>query len=350
MTDVDTEAEPVPHEARRRRAERNRRRHEIIRAGLVAGPWLWFLLRNVPVSDYLAMVLPLVVGAGLWVCFVFGASALSQRRYVRWALAGLVSWFVFGGVALFGPRYPQATAAPLNPIRMLAANAALNDESVAAALDADPSVELLVVAEPSERTAALLQDRFPYVTGILNVVVASDFPLTPVHDDADELFRRARALRLQVGRPSDPFILYATHLPKAGADLAPWTRVVDGAHVEFATAGTLTAKAHRQLAADLAARAKQEPLPTVLAGDFNSPDRAGDYRALAKGRVDALRSGWAGGTSTRTVLIRTLSLRIDHILLPPGWCAVDGHRVALPGSDHWGVTSTVGVCPAKARR
>ena len=347
MTDVDERAgtlpEMVPEPMTTIRPRRWRRRASAL--AWVVSPWLWFVVRDLDARfDYLAMVLPLVVGLALWAVSVVGAVALwTKRRHVRWVTVTLFSWLVFGLVAMFGPRYPQPTGRPTNPIRILSANVARDTAGVVEALEADKNVELLVLSEPGTLSPAL-RKRFPYVRQNSSVVVASAYPLAVALDTNDGLFRRARGMRLTVQRPGTPFVLYAVHLPKAGADLAPWKRVVDGAHVEFATDGTLTAAAHRQLAADLAELAARESLPAVLAGDLNSPDRAGDYRALAAGRVDAMRDGWAGGTSIRTMLIRSLSLRIDHILIPKNWCADDATRVRLPGSDHSGIVATIGVC------
>jgi endonuclease/exonuclease/phosphatase (EEP) superfamily protein YafD len=39
-----------------------------------------------------------------------------------------------------------------------------------------------------------------------------------------------------------------------------------------------------------------------------------------------------------------LLLRIDHVFVPGDWCADDGGRFPLTGSDHRGVKVTVGPC------
>jgi hypothetical protein len=60
------------------------------------------------------------------------------------------------------------------------------------------------------------------------------------------------------------------------------------------------------------------------------------------GLTDAMRSGWTGPTSVTQW--RLLLLRIDHLLVGPRWCGDASRRFELPGSDHDGVTATVGPC------
>jgi hypothetical protein len=74
--------------------------------------------------------------------------------------------------------------------------------------------------------------------------------------------------------------------------------------------------------------------------------RRPDYRLLVDGAglTDAMRDGWAGPTSVTTW--RAFLLRIDHLLVGPGWCGDAPRRFALPGSDHDGITATIGPCAA----
>lgn len=319
-------------------------------AAVVGLPWLWFAVRDLDARlDYAALVLPLLAVVGLLSALAGLLAACVRRRFRACAVACVASWFLFGLLSTIGPRYARPTARPTNPVRILAANVADREDSVLAALQADDRIDVVVLSESTGRLAPALRARLPYVHTVnvatTGLTVASRYPLQQVDGVDDDLFRRGRGVRFIVDQPGEPFMLYAFHLPKAGADLAPWSRFVDAPDVEYATYGTLGAAAHRALAAELRRSAEAERLPTVVAGDFNSSDRGGDYRALVRGRRDAMRSAFASGTSRRTALIRALSLRIDHLVVPNDWCAADAGRVELPGSDHWGIVASVGRCP-----
>ena len=98
----------------------------------------------------------------------------------------------------------------------------------------------------------------------------------------------------------------------------------------------------RQLTDAIAAEAD----PVILAGDLNMTDRAAGYRLLADQMHDAMRTGWWAASTYRHGIWRNLSLRIDHLFVPADWCAVDSKTFGVPGSDHRGIESTVGPCPA----
>ena len=85
-------------------------------------------------------------------------------------------------------------------------------------------------------------------------------------------------------------------------------------------------------------------MPVVVAGDLNTSDRARDYRVLIDdaGLTDAMLDNWAGPTQIGHWA--TLLVRIDHLLVSPGWCGDDSSRYPIPASDHRGIISTVGPC------
>jgi endonuclease/exonuclease/phosphatase family metal-dependent hydrolase len=85
----------------------------------------------------------------------------------------------------------------------------------------------------------------------------------------------------------------------------------------------------------------------VVAGDLNSPDRAPDYRALVArgGLIDAMRAEWAAPTSVGKWM--PLLVRIDHVLVSAGWCGDGARRFPLPGSDHAGITVSIGPCAGR---
>jgi endonuclease/exonuclease/phosphatase (EEP) superfamily protein YafD len=141
-------------------------------------------------------------------------------------------------------------------------------------------------------------------------------------------------MRAAVAAPA-PFVLYAMHVPK------PWWSGSGGYWT--------TPAEHHRLVETVAAQIAREPGPVVLAGDLNSTDRARDYRLLVgAGLTDAMRAGWAGPTSV--TVFRALLLRIDHLLVGPGWCGEASRRFTLPRSDHDGITATVGPCAVTPAR
>lgn len=102
-------------------------------------------------------------------------------------------------------------------------------------------------------------------------------------------------------------------------------------------------RTHRRLVDALADAVVSEDLPVVVAGDLNLVDRTGGYRAITDVLDDGLRSGWVGPTSLKRQT-KLLLARIDHVFIPPRWCAADGKTFTMRGSDHRGVVTTIGPC------
>ena len=136
-------------------------------------------------------------------------------------------------------------------------------------------------------------------------------------------------LRVAVDAPT-PFVLYAMHVPR------PWW--TGGGSYQA------TPAEHRRLVVALADRVAREPGPVVVAGDLNSTDRGRDYRLLVDdtGLTDVMREGWTGPTSVTQW--QAFLLRIDHLMVGPGWCGEGPRRFPLAGSDHDGITAGVGPC------
>ncbi|WP_298798739.1 endonuclease/exonuclease/phosphatase family protein [uncultured Pseudonocardia sp.] len=175
--------------------------------------------------------------------------------------------------------------------------------------------------------------RLPYrETGLggPDVAVFSRFPIRRLEGPGPAL----PGLRVQVDAPAGPFVVYGLHVPR------PWLTDEGGYQATVAE--------HHAIMTALAARIAAEPGPVVVAGDLNSSDRGRDYRLLVGPTqlVDAARAGAVSYTSTGKWL--PLLLRIDHLLVGPGWCGEGARQIGLPGSDHRGVTATVGPCVGSA--
>lgn len=286
-------------------------------------PWSWFVLRDVlgDVGDVLAILLVPIVVIGVVVELL-----LAARRH-RWWLAVAASTLLFGATAVVTPWLPAPTG-PVTAGRgldIVSANIEGGTDPVPALLTASPDV--LVVAEMTAAAEPLLDPRYRYRVVALDgpsVAVYSRFPMRVLDRPSAVL----PGLRVEITGPAGPFVLYGLHVPR------PW---FSGSGGYQATVGE-----HHAIVSALAARVTTETLPTVLAGDLNSPDRGRDYRLLDTTMTDVMRESPTSWTSTGKWV--PLLVRIDHIFVTPGWCGAASHHVALPGSDHNGVAATIGPC------
>jgi endonuclease/exonuclease/phosphatase (EEP) superfamily protein YafD len=127
-----------------------------------------------------------------------------------------------------------------------------------------------------------------------------------------------------------PFELWALHLPKPSLNTDRDSQARPGAHGR-----TLDRIRHV---------IREASLPVVVAGDLNLVDRGRGYQMLTADLDDASRSAWGGPTAKRSWL-PLLFPRVDHILMPHGWCADRAARFDVTGSDHRGVRARLGPCP-----
>ena len=308
----------------RAKAERRRPRPPwmswVVPLAVAALPWAWFLVRDVgPSMDVVAFGLPL--GAAIVALLVFGVAMLSDMRI---ALASL-SLLLLAVTVTVGPRLPQRTAPPVDPLRLVSANTFVDNAQPADAARAiaaqNPGVVVAVetrqsVFEALER--ALPGDDVVHV-GHLNVFSAWPVRELP-HAPSIPI---GSAIRVEVERPGAPFVLYAIHLAN------PLHEVSFSQHANGI---------RRLLRA-----AEAERLPVVLAGDLNMSDRTTSYRLLDGAMTDAMRSTMAGNTYEDGAWV-LLQLRIDHVFVSRSICAADGATFNVPGSDHEGISVELGRC------
>jgi endonuclease/exonuclease/phosphatase (EEP) superfamily protein YafD len=295
---------------------------------LAALPWAWFPLRDLlgTVGDSVAIVLPVLVGLVAAAALVIG-----RRRGVLPAASALLA----GTVAVVAPWAPAdaGTAAGTSAVTVASANVTSMPGTLPALRGV--SADVLVVVENDQCVDAGLALAYPhhlFATGradVPSVGLYSRFPIRLLQPPGPGL----PGVRVAVDAPS-PFVLYGLHVPRPW-----WTGRGDDQD---------TPAEHHQLVAAVAARVAREPGPVVVAGDLNSTDRGRDYRLLIDDTelVDAMRDGWAGPTSVTKW--RAFLLRIDHLLVGPGWCGDAPRRFALAGSDHDGITATIGPCAGPA--
>ncbi len=290
-------------------------------------PWTWFLLRDAlgGLTDVVAILLPL---AALGVALVLVVAGFWWR--LAWVAA--VSTLLMAVVAVLSPWLP-ADAGPVaagQGFTVLAANV----DNTSDALDdlVAQSADVLVVSEVPTELDTALAAAYPHhyteSSGGPEVGVYSRHAfgsITPASADLP-------GVRVELQAPAGTVVLYALHVPR------PWYVGTSGSRYQA------TVAEHRRLIEHVAGRAAAERGPVVVAGDLNAVDRSSDYRVLrGPGQlVDAMREGWVGPTSVGKW--RPLLLRIDYLLVSPGWCGDGGRSIELPHTSHLGVTATVGPC------
>jgi endonuclease/exonuclease/phosphatase (EEP) superfamily protein YafD len=105
---------------------------------------------------------------------------------------------------------------------------------------------------------------------------------------------------------------------------------------------------YRSEISGLTAAARLEPGPLMVLGDLNLSDRTSAYRRLAGTVVDAMRTSWTGPTYTK-LTYRPLFFRIDHVFIR-SWCAAGARHFNVAGSDHDGISVSIGPCPRRMGR
>lgn len=140
--------------------------------------------------------------------------------------------------------------------------------------------------------------------------------------------RDQHGARVQLDAPGGAVVLYGMHLDRPG---------IGSGKVGFRT--------HRRIIGRLLDAIEQGSSPVIVAGDLNLGDRTSGYRLLTDVLDDAMRADWVGPTFVDG-LARLVLVRIDHLLMPEGWCSAKSRIFTVPGSDHRGVAADVGPCPA----
>lgn len=301
----------------------------VVLVAAALAPWSWFLVRDRGAAlDAVATGLPVVV-----VGAVFAGLALTV--YIRRAAPAVfaVSMLAMGLVAIVGPWMPHPAPPPARSLRIVSANALDGNESPRAAADIRAqNADVVVVVEGAALVEKALRRRYPFVgfDTTTEHLFTSRFPIrrlplpARMGSSPDD-----QVSRWEVRPPSGPFVVYVAHLNH------PAVRKVTGIRPSL--------RRQRDEIRSLLAAVADERLPTLLVGDLNTSDRTWGYRRLSSEQSDAMRSGWAGPTYVR-IRYRPFLLRIDHIFIPRDWCSDAGARFRITGSDHRGVSATVGPC------
>ena len=299
-------------------------------AAAVVLPWLWFAVRSLGfVSDLAATGLPVLYAAAV---VALGIAAGLRRRPEP--AVGAVSFLLAGTVAVVGPWLARSGPMPVPALRIVSANVRSGnphrEQAVGDALRQHGDLVMLIEAGRAKFTAP---PEYPTVIRpkYSNQVILARFPARLL-DRPSGWPPRLRAHRLEVDAPSGRVVVYLAHLVRP--HLGP-QRI-------FKIRSQLADQRREREA--LLRSAKAETAPVILAGDFNTPDRSRGYRRIASRFRDAMRAKRAGPTFVAP-LWRAFLLRIDHVFVPPGWCAARPARFVLHGSDHRGIAVDVGPCP-----
>ncbi|TQJ06462.1 endonuclease/exonuclease/phosphatase family protein [Kribbella jejuensis] len=300
-------------------------------------PWAWFVLRDRlgVVTDVVAIVLPmlaLVVAVGV------GAYGLIGRRR-RAAIAFAVSTLLVGVVATFGPWIPHGsgTVDPSRAVRFAAANIGIGELEGADTL-LGLKADVLVVSEIGEPLTNRLAQSYPNHVADWNgpsIGIFSRWPLTVLEQPGPDL----PGFLLRVQAPSGDFDLIAVHVPR------PWWTADGSTYDKSSDNGQpyeTTVAGHHRLIQQIAARAARDDRPVVVAGDLNTTDRGRDYRLLTDHLNDAMLDRW--GRPSQVAKWAALLVRIDHLLVKPGWCSDNSGWYPIPSSDHHGLVATIGPC------
>jgi hypothetical protein len=297
-------------------------------------PWTWFVLRDRlgVVTDVAAIVLPVLAATVAVVVGVLG------RRHLA-ALAFAVSTVLVGAVATVGPWVPHPIGAvdPARAVRIAAANIGVGELDGAENLLA-LRADVLVVSEIGEPLTSRLSESYPeHVAEWAGPAIGifSRWPLTVLEKPGPDL----PGFVLRVHAPTGEFDLIAAHVPR------PWWRADGSTYNRSTDEGQpyqATVQEHHRLIEQLAARAERDDHPVVLAGDLNTTDRSRDYRILTDHLHDAMLDSW--GRPSQIGRWAALLVRIDHLMVKPGWCSQDNDWYPIPRSDHRGLVSTIGPC------
>ena len=274
-----------------------------------------------PWLDAVALAWPVLALAALT---ALAAWAIRARR-IEPVLSG-ASLLVAGCVVIVGPWIPYGREQVRRPLTIVAANVLGGEDriGVLAASLVDRDADVLVVSEVAPELDEALRHRFPFARFRYDVGVYSKHPLGP----AGRAPGGQRGMRVRVRAPGETVLLYAEHVRKPGLR----TSTVESGF-----------RTHRRTVEAIADSVARESSPTLLVGDLNLVDRSGAYRRLTRVLDDAMRADWSGPTAVRRQL-RPLLARVDHILIPSGWCSAQSSLFDIPGSDHRGVTAVVGPC------
>lgn len=303
--------------------------------------WWMFVLNSG--ATYLFAPVPLVLVA-----------ALATRR---WALAGfallpvLVAGLVFGQALV--PRALKVAAAPPDApslsVMTLNLHAHHDDPRAAAAAIRAAGADVLAVQEltpeMAEALAAQLEDLYPYseIPGNLRTAGQGVFSRYPLEELGREYgwHGQRNPFAVVLHLPWSDAVLVNNHNLSTSRALGEWPSEIE-----------TSMRQRERVSESLVALADASPLPVIVVGDFNTPERSTAYAIMTERFADAWpRAGFLfghsfpGGPLAPTpfgVRPPNWLLRIYYVFYTPELAAVDARIGPWDGvSDHRPVLATL---------
>jgi endonuclease/exonuclease/phosphatase (EEP) superfamily protein YafD len=258
------------------------------------------------------------------------------RRWLASQLgAALVLIFPLGGFVLPGPARRDNGAPTVRVLSYNVMHAYAGPPRIMAEIERwAPDVVLLqkLVAN-QEELGRLLRARYPHVELSWGSAVASRFPILSRHDPdqplAAEVSAQARFTQRVIATPLGPIAFYNAHPVSPRDGLVAVAGLKKGA---LALLERETAWRAAQVGR-LAARARAESLPVVIAGDTNLPTLSPLLRAqLGHYRDGFEEAGWGFGWTYP--LNAFCWMRIDRVMTSEALRVVHFQRGGSDASDH----------------
>jgi vancomycin resistance protein VanJ len=214
-----------------------------------------------------------------------------------------------------------------------------------------------VALEDSHGLAQFFQHAYPdrSVAGVDQFVFISKTPIKSATTLAWPLWRGFPvAAVFDVDWHGHDLAIYAVHLPSPRSDFAKLARLgllkeILGRNRRLSDnmsfGESMTARA--QLARDLAGVFAREKRPFVAVGDFNMPPDGYVHSVLTEGLADCFIDGGRGfgftfpGDTHNPLTLGQPWLRIDYVLVGPGWRTVDCQVESGRRSKHRAVVATL---------
>jgi vancomycin resistance protein VanJ len=297
--------------------------------------WLFSLMHYMPAQ---ALLLPLIV--------LTPACLLLRRSLVVWHLG--VAFIVIFVYMTF--RWSWASPIKSSEIKVVTFNFGESNRAQFMAFLATEKPDLLLLQDARGRGADLV-NKIPgmYASDLGQFAFLSKFPIENaalVPDVATQ--GQPVAARYEVHIQGRLVALYSVHLPTPRQQLV---RFIGGRRI----LGDLVGHAHREplygnyrdfirerirLAQALVRVLAQEKLPTIVGGDFNTPDHGYIYHLMAGEMADAFTHAGCGwgltfpGSTHNPISLFGPWLRIDYLWAGHGWRVPECHTEPGRKSQH----------------
>jgi vancomycin resistance protein VanJ len=247
---------------------------------------------------------------------ILPATGLHRRALVPLLLAVCLVFFPVMGFCIPW-RSLRVTAPPQTDLRLLTCNLHYGtiDASALTRLVADsqPDIVVLQHGADSDRSAIFPPDGW-HIHRTPSLFLASRHAIQQAQTmGSDTLGHDAEAMRADLETPSGVVSVFNLHLSSPRDGLHATVRLSRRGPAQIASDSAL----RRNQSENLAAWASRAPGPVLLLGDFNTPPESALFRQEWHGFGDAFATAGCGWGYTfyggKTMV------RIDHILLGPGW-------------------------------